>query len=84
LPSKLHEAYQGGLDGQPCKANMSIHGFQNRLQHIENHSKGELEAKAQRPNEKVSNQKHRINEEQAHIEVCFPQNTQTTGLRAWG
>jgi hypothetical protein len=57
--------------------------FQNRFKKIEKHSKGELEAKAQKLNEKVNNQKNRIIEQQAQIEVCFPPNTQTNGLRAW-
>lgn len=72
-----HEAYQGGLHGQLAKANMTIDECQNRLRQIEKHSKGELEAKAQKLNEKVNNQKRRINEQQAQIEVCPPQNTQT-------
>lgn len=77
-----HEAYQGGLHGQLAKANMTIDEFQNRLRQIEKNSKGELEAKAQRLNEKVNNQKRRINEQQAQIEVCFPQDTQRSKLRA--
>ncbi|KAL2273966.1 hypothetical protein FJTKL_03759 [Diaporthe vaccinii] len=64
-----HEAYQGGLHGQLAKANMTIDEFQNRLRQIEKNSKGELEAKAQRLNEKVNNQKRRINEQQAQIET---------------
>lgn len=67
-----HEAYQGGLHGQLAKANITIDEYQHRLRQIEKHSKGELEAKAQRLNEKVNNQKRRINEQQAQIEVCFP------------
>lgn len=64
-----HEAYQGGLHGQLAKANMTIDEFQNRLRQIEKNPKGELEAKAQKLNEKVNNQKRRINEQQAQIEV---------------
>lgn len=71
-----HEAYQGGLHGQLAKANMTIDEFQNRLRAIEKNSKGELEAKAQKLNDKVNNQKRRINEQQAQIEVCFSREKQ--------
>lgn len=77
-----HEAYQGGLHGQLAKANMTIDEFQNRLRAIEKNSKGELEAKAQKLNDKVNNQKRRINEQQAQIEVCFLPEKQIYQLRA--
>lgn len=67
-----HEATQAGLRSQLAKANSTIDEFQARIRQIEKNSKGELEAKAQRLNEKVNNQKRRINEQQAQIEVCFP------------
>lgn len=77
-----HEAYQGGLHGQLAKANMTIDEFQNRLRAIEKNSKGELEAKAQKLNDKVNNQKRRINEQQAQIEVCFLPEKQIYQSRA--
>lgn len=86
-----HEAYQGGLHGQLAKANITIDEFQIRVRQLdqlvaklEKNSKGELEAKAQKLNEKVNNQKRRINEQQAQIEVSFLPNPKRNKLCACG
>jgi chromosome segregation ATPase len=82
-----HEAYQGGLHTQLTKANMTIDDLQARVRHLEQHiakleknPKGDIEAKAQKLSDKVNNQKRRINEQQAQIEVCLLSDTKRQEL----
>lgn len=84
-----HEAYHTGLHGQLTKANITIDDFQLRVRHLEQHiakleknPKADVEAKVQKLNEKVVNQKRRINEQQAQIEVCLLLDTSSIGFCA--